>query len=156
MLPVSLDCPFSLPLRYSLPCICPVSCVPYVASFSGLSFFSPLRYSLTFICPVSCVHYDASFSRLSFFSPLRYSLTFICSLYPMLPVSLDCPFLLPVRYSLTCICPVSCVHYDASFSRLSFFITRSVFSNMYLSCVLCTLCCQFLWIVLFYYPFGIL
>jgi hypothetical protein len=26
----------------------------------------------------------------------------------------------------------------------------------HLSCVLCTLCCQFLWIVLFYYPFGIL
>jgi hypothetical protein len=34
MLPVSLDCPFSLPLRYSLTCICPVSCVPNVASFS--------------------------------------------------------------------------------------------------------------------------
>ena len=156
MLPVSLDCPFLLPVRYSLTFICPVSYVHYDASFSGLSFFSPLRYSLTFICPVSCVHYDASFSRLSFFSPLRYSLTFICSLYPMLPVSLDCPFLLPVRYSLTCICPVSCVPYVASFSGLSFFITRSVFSNMYLSCVLCTLCCQFLWIVLFYYPFGIL
>jgi hypothetical protein len=34
----NLDCPFSLPLRYSLTFICPVSCVPYVASFSGLSF----------------------------------------------------------------------------------------------------------------------
>ena len=180
MLPVSLDCPFWLPLRYSLTFICPLSCVHYDASFSGFSFFitrsvfsniylscvlctlwcqflwivlfSPLRYSLTFICPVSCVHYDASFSRLSFFSPLRYSLTFICSLYPMLPVSLDCPFLLPVRYSLTCICPVSCVPYVASFSGLSFFITRSVFSNIYLSCVLCTLWCQFLWIVLFFTP----
>jgi hypothetical protein len=39
MLPVSLDCPFSLPLRYSLTFICPLSCVPYVANFSGLSFF---------------------------------------------------------------------------------------------------------------------
>jgi hypothetical protein len=38
MLPVSLDCPFVLPLRYSLTFICPVSCVPNVASFSGLSF----------------------------------------------------------------------------------------------------------------------
>jgi hypothetical protein len=37
------------------------------------------------------------------------------------------------RYSLTCICPVSCVLYVASFSGLSFFITPSVFSNMYLS-----------------------
>jgi hypothetical protein len=55
----------------------------------------------------------------------------------MLPVSLDCPFSLPLRYSLTCICPVSCVSYVASFSGLSFFITPSVFSNMYLSCDLC-------------------
>jgi hypothetical protein len=37
MLPISLDCPFALPLRYSLAFICPVSCVLYVASFSGLS-----------------------------------------------------------------------------------------------------------------------
>jgi hypothetical protein len=37
----------------------------------------------------------------------------------MLPVSLDCLFL----------------------------IAPSVFYNVYLSCVLCTLCCQFLWIV---------
>ena len=132
MLPVSLDCPFLLPLRYSLTFICPVSCVSYVGSFSGLSFFLlPLRYSLTCISPVSCVSYVASFSGLSFFS-------------------------LPLRYSLTCICPGSCVSYVASFSELSFFITPSVFSNIYLSCVLCILCCQFLWIVIFHYPFGIL
>ena len=158
MMPVSLDCPFLLPVRYSLTCICPVSCVPYVASFSGLSFFSPLRYSLTFICPVSCVHYDASFSRLSFFITRSvfsnmYLSCVLCTLCCQFP---GLSFFSPLRYSLTFICPVSCVHYDASFSRLSFFITRSVFSNMYLSCVLCTLCCQFLWIVLFYYPFGIL
>ena len=220
MLPVSLDCPFSLPLRYSLTFICPVSCVPYVASFSGLSFsLLPLRYSLTGICPVSCVPYVASFSGLFFFIapsvfsniylscvlctlccqflwivlvyfrysltcicpvscvpyvasfsgtlPLRYSLTFIC---PVSCVPYDChfgisncicpfapyvasfsglSFLLPFRYSLTCICPVSSAPYVASFSGLSFFITLSVFSNMYLSCVLCTLCCQFLWIVHF-------
>jgi hypothetical protein len=55
---------------------------------------------------------------------------------PMLPVSLDCPFVLPLRYSLTFICPVSCVPNVASFSGLSFCITPSVFSNIYLSCVL--------------------
>jgi hypothetical protein len=54
-------------------------------------------------------------------------------------ISLDCPFVLPLRYSLTCICPVSCVPYVASFSGLSFCITPSVLSNMYLSCVICTL-----------------
>jgi hypothetical protein len=36
---VSLDCPFSFPLRYSLTFISSVSCVLYVARFSGLSFF---------------------------------------------------------------------------------------------------------------------
>jgi hypothetical protein len=34
---------------------------------TGLSLFLPRRYSLTFICPVSCVPYVASFSGLSFF-----------------------------------------------------------------------------------------
>ena len=59
---------FFIALRYSLTFICPVSCVPYVASFSELSiFFIALRYSLTFICPVSCVPYVASFSGLSIF-----------------------------------------------------------------------------------------
>jgi hypothetical protein len=47
ILPVSLDSP--LPFQYSLAFICPVSCVPYFASFSGLSILSlPFRYSLTF------------------------------------------------------------------------------------------------------------
>jgi hypothetical protein len=52
----------------------------------------------------------------------------LCLVYPMLPVSLDCPFYYP--YGKV-----------ASFSRLSFCITPSVFSNIYLSCFLCTLCC---------------
>ena len=132
MLPVSLDCPFSLPFRYSLTCICPVSSVPNVASFSGLSFFIiPSVFSNMYLSCVLCTQ---------------------C----FLPVSLVCPFSLPLRYHLTCICPVSCVPYFASFSGLSFFLVPSVFSNIYLSCVLCTLCCQFLWIVPFHYPFGIL
>jgi hypothetical protein len=187
MFPVSLDCYFSLPFRYSLTFICPVSFPPKVGS--GLSFFSlPLRYSLRFICPVSCVPYVASFSELSLFiAPSVFSniylscvfctlccqflwivlfhypfgilqhLFVLCLVYPMLPVSLDCTFsLLPLRYSLTCICPVSCVTYVASFSGLSFFIAPSVFSNIYLSCVLCTLCCQLLWIVIVYNPVGII
>jgi hypothetical protein len=165
--------------------ICPVSCVPYVASFSELSFFSPLRYSLTCICHVFCVSYVASFSGLScciapsvfsniylFFVPYVasfYGLSFFItpsvfsnSYLSCVLCILCCQFLcivffsLPLGYSLTVICPVSCIPYVASFSGLSFLITPSVFSNMYLSCVLCTLCCQFLWIVFLFYPFGIL
>ena len=126
MLPVSLDCPFVLPHRYSLTCICPVSCVHYVASFSGLLFFiTPSVFSNIYL---SCVPNVASFSGLFFFiTPSVFSNIYL-----------------------------SCVPNVASFSGLSFFITPSVFSNIYLSCVLCTLCCQFLWIVIFHYPFGIL
>ena len=118
-----------------------ILCCVFVSFFSFLCtqccqflwiflFLLPLRYSLTFICPVSCVPYVACFSRLSIVLPLRYSLTFIC--------------------------PMSCVPYVASFSGLSFSMASSVFSDIYLSCVLCTLCCQFLWTVPFHYPFGIL
>jgi hypothetical protein len=130
MLLVSLDCPFLLPVRYSFTFICPVSCVSYVASFSGLSIF--IAPSVLFNIYLSCILF-----------------TLCCQ---FLWIAL---FLLPFRYSLKCICPVSCVPYIACFFRLSFFIAPSVFSNIYLSCVLCTLCCQFLWIALFYCPFGI-
>ena len=152
MLPVSLDCPFSLPLRYSLTCICPVSCVPYVASFSGLSFYiTPSVFSNMYLSCVLCIlccqflwivllHYP--------FGILQHVFV-LCLVYLMLPVSLDCLFTLPLRYSLTCICPVSCVSYVASFSGFSFYITPSVFSNIYFSCVFCALFCQFLWIVFF-------
>jgi hypothetical protein len=74
----------------------------------------------------------------------------LCLVYPMLSVSLDCPFWLPLRLvypmlsvSLDCpllIAPSSCVPYVVGFSRLSTFDCAFV---------LCTLCCQFLWIVHF-------
>ena len=151
MLTISLDCPFTLPLRYSLTCICPVSCVSYVASFSGLSFYiTPSVFSNMYLSCVLCI-----LCCLLWIFLLHYPFGYL-SCVSILPVSLDCPFTLPLRYSLTCICPLSCVSYVASFSGLSFYITPSVFSNIYLSCVLCILCCQFLWIVLLHYPFGIL
>ena len=159
MLPVSLDCTFSLSLRYSPTFICPVSFVPYVASFSGLSFFTtPSVFSNIYLSCVSCTLCCQFLWIVLFHFPfgILQHLFVLCLVYPMLPVSLDCPFSLPHRYSLTSICPVSCVPYVASFSGLSLFIIPSVFSNIYLSCVLCTLCCQFLWIVLLHYPFGIL
>ena len=130
MLPVSLDCPFFLPLRYSLTFICPVSCAPYVTSFSGLYFFiAPSVFSNIYL---SCVLYTLCCQFLwivLFYCPfgILKHVFVLCLVYPMLPVS-----------------------------GLFFFIAPSVFSNIYLSCVLCTLCCQFLWIVLFHYPFGIL
>ena len=168
MLPVSLDCPFL---------IIPSSCVPNVASFSGLSvsdypfvlctlccqflwivrFWLPLRlvYPMLpvsldcpfFITPSSCLPYVASFSGLSVFDypfvlcTLCYQFLWIVSFWlplrlvdHMLPVSLDCQL---------CITPSSCVPYFASFSGLS---------DSDYPFVLCTLCCQFLWIVRFWLP----
>ena len=60
--------------------------------------------------------------------------------YPMLPVSLDYLFLIALRL----VYPMLPVSLD-----YLFLIAPSVFSNVYLSCVLCTLCCQFLWIIFF-------
>jgi hypothetical protein len=127
MLPVSLGCTFLLPLRYSLTLVCPVSCVPYVTSFSGLYFFiASLVFSNIYLSCVLCTQ-SCLWIVLFLITPSVFSKI-----------------------------PVSCVPYVASFSGLSLFIAPSVFSNIYLSCVFCTLCCQFLWIVLFHYPFGIL
>ena len=110
MLPESLDCQFL---------ITPSSCVPYVASFSGLSVFD---YPF-----VLCTLYCQFLWIVRFWLPLRL-------VYPMLPVSLDCPFL--ITHS-------SCVPYVTSFSGLSVFDYPIV---------LCTLSCQFLWIVRFWLP----
>ena len=172
LLPVSLDCLFF---------ITPLSCVPYATSFSGLSvlyypfvlctlccqFLWTVRFWLSLrlvypmlpvtldcpflITPSSCVPYVASFSGLSVFDypfvlcTLCYQFLWIVRfwlslrlVYPMLPVSLDCPFL---------ITPSSCGPYVASFSRLSV---------LYYPFVLCPLFCQFLWIVSFDYPFVLL
>jgi hypothetical protein len=126
MLPVFLDCIFLIaPLVFSdvyLSCVLSTLC----CQFLGIVYlWLPLRYSLTFICLVSCVPYFASFSGLSICDcpfGILWRLFVLCLVYPMLPVSLDCPFL----------------------------IAPLVFFDVYLSCVLCTLCCQFLWIVHFW------
>jgi hypothetical protein len=105
-----------------------------------------LPVSLDCLRPVSCVPHAASVSRLSSSCVLctqwqsrdtgsmgytRHRTKTIqrhCLVYPMLPVSLDC------------FRPVSCVPHAASVSRLSS------------SCVLCTQCCQCLWIAHSWFP----
>ena len=127
MLPVSLECLFLIAPWYYLTFICLVSCVPYVVRFSGLSIFDcPLVFPNVYLFCVLC----------------RLCCQFLGNVY----------IWLPLWYSLTFICPVSCVPYVARFSGLSIFDCPLVFPNVYLSCVLCTLCCQFLWIVYFWLP----
>jgi hypothetical protein len=80
------------------------------------SWLSP-RFSLTFICPLSCVFSAASVSALFILHcslGFLYCLFVLCLVYSMLTGPLDCPFL----------------------------IVPSVFSNIYLSSVLCIQCRQ--------------
>ena len=115
MLPVSLDCPFLI-----APQFCLFS--SYVLCTKCCRFLWIVHYSLplSFVClhPVSCVPNVASFSGLSILHcPSVFFLFILCLVYPMLSVSLDCPFLIALQFCLSS------------------------------SCVLCTKCCQFLWIV---------
>jgi hypothetical protein len=128
MLSDSIDCPFVItPLVfsdvYSSCVLCTLCCqFPWI-----VYFLLSLWYSLTFICPVSCVNYVVSLSGLYIFDcpfGILWRLFVLCLVYPMLSDSLDCPFL----------------------------IAPLVFSHVYLSCVLCTLCCQLLLIVYFWLP----
>ena len=118
MLPVSQDCLLLItPSVFSnvyLPC---VLCTQCCQCLRIVYYWLHLRFSLIFICPVYCVPNVASVSWLSIIDytfGFLYRLFVLCLVYPMLPVSQDCLLL----------------------------ITPSVFSNVYLPCVLCTQCCQ--------------
>ena len=68
----------------------PMSCVPNVASISGLS-------SSHVLCTQCCQYLWIVHSWLF----LPFSLTFIYLVYTTLPVSLDCSFFILLRFSLT-------------------------------------------------------
>ena len=115
MLPVSLDCPFFIAPQFCLSSSC-VLC----AQCCQFRWIVHSSLPLSFVClrPVSCVPNVASFSRLSILHCPSYLFVFVlCLVYPMLPVSLDCPFVIAPQFCLSS------------------------------SCVLCAQCCQFLWIV---------
>ena len=193
VLPVSLDCPYFIASLvfsnvYLLPRVCPMSCVPSVASVSGMSvpncrlgflwrLFTTyslscvlyaqccqclwivhswllLRVSLMFIycleivqfrvCPVSL---DCTFLITL---PLRFSLTFIhylecvlCLVYPVLSVSLDCPFWIAasVFYDVYLLPTVCRVYYVPSVSELSILVCSFGFSNIYLLSRDCPISC---------------
>jgi hypothetical protein len=147
MLPVSLYCPFLIaPSVFSnvyLSCVlCAQCCQCLCIVYSWL----PLRFSLTFICPVSNV---ASVSIVHSWLPLLFSLTFICAVSCVPNVAslsvlfiLDYPFCFLYRLSVLClVCLMLPVFLDCWF-----LIAPSVFSNVYLCCVLCVQFCQCLWI----------
>ena len=183
VLPVSYDCPLLIaPSVFSNVYLTCVLCTLYYQFLMIVHCWLPLRYSLTFIWLVCCVPCITSFLRLSIVDcpfGILWRLFDLCVVYPVLPVSYDCLFLiapsvfsnvyltcvlctlyyqfptivhfwLPLRYSLTFIWLVCCVPCITSFLWLSILIAPSVFSNVYLTCVLCTLYYQFLTIVHFW------
>ena len=130
MLPVSQDCPFLIAHCVFSNVCCPrlVSCVPYVASVSGLSISDCILcnlYCLFFLTCVLCTLCYQFLRIVHFWLLVWYSLMFVfldlCPVYPMLPVSQDCPFLIARSVFSNVCCPrlVSCVPYVASFSGLS-------------------------------------
>jgi hypothetical protein len=133
MLPVSLDCPFLIALRFSLTFTCHVSCVSKMLPVS-------------LYCPSLIVH--------SVFSSIYLLQTVLCLVCPMLSVSLYWPFLIaPSVFSnvyLSCVLYVQCclclciVH---SWLPLLFFLTFichvSCMSNVVCVSVLTILDCPF-------------
>ena len=175
MLPVSLDCPFFIAPQFCLSSST-VSCVPNVARGSGLS--NPDCPSVLFVLQVtvSCTKCEGQ-SGLSI-PEIANSLFVLQNSFEVqtnVVVSLDCPFLIAPQFCvssssvlctkccqflwivqsslpLSCVClrPQSCVPNVVSFSGLSILDCPSVlfvFVQYQMLSVLCTKCCQGLWIV---------
>ena len=147
---VSLKCPFlivtSVFSNVYLSCIF----VPnggWVCLWNVHSWY-PLRFSLTFICPVSLYPMLPVFLDCPFLiaTSVFSNVYLSCDLCPMLPVSPDCPFLIATSvFSNVYLSCDLCPMLSVSPDCL-FLIATSIFSNVYLSCDLCPMC-QFLWIV---------
>jgi hypothetical protein len=136
-----------------------VSCVPNVASVSELYILDCLigfLWRLITTNSLSCVLCTQCFQCLwtvHSWLPHWFSLTFIyyqlsvlCLVYPMLPVSLDCTFLITPSvslnvYLLPTVCPVSCVPNVASVSGLYILDYTFGFSNVYLLPTVCPVSC---------------
>jgi hypothetical protein len=123
VLSLSQDCPFLIdPWVFSDAYLSWILCTQCYHCLWIVHSWLILGFSLTLICPVSCVPsativFGLSIPDWSF--DFLWRLFVVCPVYPVLPLSLDCPFL----------------------------IDPSVFSDAYLSCVLCTQCYHCLWIV---------
>ena len=135
MLLVSLDCPFLI-----APCfvyLCPVSFVSNAASVSEFSILDCSLFCLPLSC-VLCVQCCSCLWIVHSWLPLVLFVFVLCIVCPMLPVSLDCPFL--VAPCFVYLCPVSCVSNVARVSGLS--ILDCPLFCLPLSCVFCVQCCQ--------------
>jgi len=125
-----------------------LSCVPNVASVSGLPILQSLLFSFNFI-------YNPQFVP--------------CLVYLMSPVSLDCPFSSATLvffqfYLQPTICPVSCLPNVASVSGLSIlqchscFLSIFIYNPLFVPCLVClmlpvSLACTFSSATLVFFQF---
>jgi hypothetical protein len=145
MLPVSLHRLFLIAPCFV--CLRPVSCVPNVASVSRSSMLDCSLFCLSSSC-VLCTQCCQCLYIVYTWLPLVLFVFVLCLVYPMLPVSLDRLYLIAPCF--VCIRPVSCVPNVASVSRSS--ILDCPMFCLSSSCVLCTQCCQCLYIVYTWLP----
>ena len=137
MLPVSPDCPFWVCPFGILCCVSCTQCCLYHQIVH--SWFAPLIFSVVcLVLNVACI------TRLSILGlPLWYSL--LCVLYPMLPVSPDCPFwVCPFDF----LCCVSCTLYHQIVHGFAMLPVSPdcpfwVCPFDFLCCVSCTQCCLY-------------
>jgi hypothetical protein len=164
MLPVFLDCSFLIaPSVFYNVSFRLVSCIPYSASVSGLSIlvlpfgilervFShcvlytlccqflwivhscfTLRYSLMCLFALCLIYpmLPVSLDCPFLFYPSVFSNVSFRLVYPMLPMFLDCPFLFTIRYSLMCLFALCLIyHMLPVFLDCPFLLYPSVFSNV--------------------------
>jgi hypothetical protein len=98
VLSLSLDCPFLIgPSVFSDAYLSFVLCTQSYHCLWIVYSWLVLRFSLTLICPVSWVPSATIVSGLyipDWFFGFLWRLFVLCLLYPVLPLSLDCPFLI--------------------------------------------------------------
>ena len=112
----------------------PSYCVPYVASFSGLSLFFCFV-----LCTLCCQFLWIVFG------------VFLRIMHPMLPVSLDCVVVFSVVLCTLC-CQFLWIVFGFFLRIVYPMLPVSLDCVVVFSFVLCTLCCQFLWIVFVLLP----
>ena len=114
VLPLSLDCPFPIgPSVFSNAYLSCILCTQCYHCLWIVHSWLVLRFSLTLICPVSCVPSPTIVSGLSipdWSFGFLWRLFVLYFVYPVLPLSLDCPFLISspqLSINLPTQCPTS-------------------------------------------------
>ena len=138
------DCLFSFPFSSFVLClVCPLLPISLMCPL----LISSSVFSLMYCSYVLCAQCSQCLWSVHSWLPLRFSLTFLfvlCFVCSMLPVSLECPFLIAPFVLSNSFFFVFCFVYSMLPVSLGCPLLM-VFSLVYLSCVLCAQCYRCLW-----------